>query len=48
MAHLQHPHIVQIYEVGEQEGRPYFSLEFVDGGSMARNGVPFACPVYGL
>ncbi len=34
VAHLQHPNIVQIYEVGEQAGRPYFSLEFVDGGSL--------------
>jgi serine/threonine-protein kinase len=36
VARLQHPHIVQIYEVGEQEGRPYFALEFVDGGSLER------------
>jgi WD40 repeat protein len=36
VARLQHPNIVQVYEVGEQEGRPYFSLEFVDGGSLAR------------
>jgi WD40 repeat protein len=36
IAHLQHPHIVQIHDVGEQEGRPYFSLEFVDGGSLAQ------------
>ncbi|MBY0522242.1 MAG: protein kinase [Gemmataceae bacterium] len=34
VASLQHPNIVQIYEVGEQEGRPFFSLEFVDGGSL--------------
>ncbi len=36
VARLQHPNIVQIYEVGEQEGRPYFSLEYVDGGSLAQ------------
>ncbi len=31
VAKLQHPNIVQIYNVGEQNGLPYFSLEFVDG-----------------
>jgi WD40 repeat protein len=34
IARLQHPNVVQIYEVGEHEGKPYFSLEFVDGGSL--------------
>jgi serine/threonine protein kinase len=34
VARLQHPNIVQIYEIGEFEGQPYFSLEFVSGGSL--------------
>jgi serine/threonine protein kinase len=37
VARLQHPNIVQIHEVGEQDGRPFFSLEFVDGGSLAQH-----------
>jgi eukaryotic-like serine/threonine-protein kinase len=34
-ARLQHPNIVQIHEVGEMDGKPYFSLEYVDGGCLA-------------
>jgi eukaryotic-like serine/threonine-protein kinase len=36
VARLAHPHIVQIYEVGEQGGWAHFALEFVPGGSLAR------------
>jgi serine/threonine-protein kinase len=36
IAALQHPNIVQIYDVGEVEGRPYFTMEFVCGGSLAK------------
>jgi serine/threonine protein kinase len=35
IARLQHPHIVQIYEAGEEGGRPFFAMEFVDTGSLA-------------
>jgi serine/threonine protein kinase len=35
VARLQHPGIVQIYDVGEQAGCPYLALEFVPGGSLA-------------
>ncbi len=35
VARLQHPHIIQIHEVGEHDGRPYCALEFVDGGNLA-------------
>ena len=33
---MQHPNIVQVYEVGEHEGKPFFSLEFCGGGSLAQ------------
>src|SRR5262245_3372631 len=36
VARLQHPNIVQIFEVGDDNGRPYLVLEYVDGGSLAQ------------
>jgi hypothetical protein len=35
VARLQHPHIVQVHEVGEHDGLPFFSLEYVPGGTLA-------------
>jgi WD40 repeat protein/tRNA A-37 threonylcarbamoyl transferase component Bud32 len=36
IARLQHPNIVQVYEVGEHEGKPFLSLEYCGGGSLAQ------------
>ncbi len=35
VARLQHPNIIQIFEVGEHQGRPFLCLELVEGGSLA-------------
>jgi serine/threonine protein kinase/Tfp pilus assembly protein PilF len=34
LARLEHPSIIRIYDIGEQEGRPYLVMEFVGGGSL--------------
>ncbi|HET6326718.1 MAG TPA: protein kinase [Planctomycetaceae bacterium] len=36
VAGLQHPNIVQVYDVGEFEGRPYFTMELMNGGSFSQ------------
>ena len=44
VAGLRHPNVVQIHDVGDSDGRPYFTMEFVDGGSLAQqlSGTPHA------
>jgi serine/threonine protein kinase/WD40 repeat protein len=32
---LQHPNIVPVHEIGEHEGRQYFTMDYVDGHSLA-------------
>jgi WD40 repeat protein len=43
-ARLQHANIVQIFEVGQRDGLPYFAMEFVSGGSLDKllAGTPLA------
>jgi serine/threonine-protein kinase len=34
VAALQHLNIVQVYDMGEHDGRPYFTMELVEGGNL--------------
>lgn len=36
LAKISHPHIVGVYDVGEEAGFPYFSMEYVDGDTLAQ------------
>jgi WD40 repeat protein/serine/threonine protein kinase len=36
IAALQHPNIVQVHDVGDADGRPYFTMEYLEGGSLAQ------------
>jgi eukaryotic-like serine/threonine-protein kinase len=36
VAGLRHANIVQVHDVGDLDGRPYFTMEFVEGGSLAQ------------
>ncbi|HZZ78727.1 MAG TPA: protein kinase [Gemmataceae bacterium] len=36
-AKLQHPNVVQIFEIGEHDGQPYFAMEYAACGSLAQH-----------
>ncbi len=46
MGRVQHPNIVQVYDVGEQQGRPFLACEYVAGGSMDRKLTGYPLPVH--
>lgn len=35
IARLQHPNVIQVFDVGEHEGMPFLALEFADGGNLS-------------
>jgi eukaryotic-like serine/threonine-protein kinase len=36
VASLRHPNIVQIYDMGDLDGQRYFTMEYIEGGSLAQ------------
>ena len=45
-AKLDHPGIVPIYEIGECEGQAFYSMKYVDGGTLADQISRFQCDPY--
>src|SRR5262249_21936220 len=35
MAAVRHPHVVQVFELGEHDGRPFMALEYLPGGTLS-------------
>src|SRR5262249_29447415 len=44
VAALHHPNLVQIHDMGEHDGRPYFTMEYIEGRSLAQrlSGTPLS------
>jgi serine/threonine-protein kinase len=36
IAVLRHPNIIQVFDVGDLDGRPYFTMEYLEGGSLSQ------------
>jgi serine/threonine-protein kinase len=45
-AGLRHANIVQVHEAGDVDGRPYYTMEFVEGGSLAQKLAGTPQPAY--
>jgi eukaryotic-like serine/threonine-protein kinase len=41
---LDHPHILPIYEIGETDGHPFYSMKFADGGTLREAATQFSEP----
>ena len=39
IARLEHPHIVPIYDYAESDGRPYFVMKYIKGGTLKRRAI---------
>ena len=35
LTQLKRPSIVQVFDFGKRDGKPYFALEYLEGGSLA-------------
>ncbi|HVF70442.1 MAG TPA: protein kinase [Chthoniobacterales bacterium] len=44
VASLDDPHILPIYEIGETEGRPFYSMKFANGGTLRECAADFSEP----
>ena len=46
LARIRHPNVVQVYDFGDIEGVPYFTMEYIEGGNLAQRltGVPEPAP----
>ena len=38
LVRLEHPNIVRVYEAGDDEGQPYFAMQYVDGKTIENHG----------